>query len=285
METMFYRPKNLSEAVTLMNRQNGAVIVNGGSDIVLDISAKKISPAAIVYVEAIEGMDAISDDGEYIRIGGSVTYRQMQHSPICQRVTGLMASLRNLGSPPVRAVGTPAGNIATAAPSADCATMLLALGTEVVLVSEEGERVVPQKDIYTGSYKTVIRKNEIIRELRFHSPQKGEGSGYCRLARRKAQDIAKVLVGATLRLDTEGRCVSSVISLGALNATAVLSPSTTDLIRGMTKEEAILAAEKHFPPEAGLRESYFKHYKELTTSNAIVMALTMAYDDAQGRLQ
>ena len=284
METMFFRPKSLNEAISLMNQPEGAVIVNGGSDIVLAIAAKKISPAAIVYVEGIEGMNTITDDGEYVRIGGSVTYRQMQRSPICQETIGLMEAIRYLGSPPVRSVATPAGNIATAAPSADCATMMLALGTEVLLVSADGERVVPHKEIYTGTYKTAIRKNEIIRELRFPSLKKGMGTGYCRLARRKAQDIAKVLVGALVQLDKEGRCINATVSLGALNATAVLAPSTAELILGMNKSEAVQTAENNFPSEAGLRESYFKHYKELTTGNAVARSLAMAYDEAMRRL-
>ena len=285
METLFYWPRSLNEAVALMNRSDGAVIVNGGSDIILEIAAKKKSPAAIVYIAGIEGMDTITDDGECVRIGGCVTYRQMQRSPVCRRMTGLMESIRNLGSPPIRAIATPAGNIATAAPSADCATMMLALGAELVLVSADGERVVPQKDIYVSAYKTSIHENEIIRELRFPSPGKGEGSGYYRLARRKAQDIAKVLVGTVVRLDDSGRCIDAAVSLGALNATIVSSPVTEELIRGMNKEEAFQAAENHFPPEAGLRESYFKHYKELTTGAAVARSLAMAYDEALGRIQ
>ena len=282
METLFYKPKSLSEAVALMGRQGDTVIVNGGSDIVLSISAGKISPAAIVYVAGIEGMDDITGDGEYVTIGGSATYLQMLRSPVCQKISGLMQSIGGLGSPPIRAIATPAGNIATAAPSADCATMLLALGTELVLASEGGERVAAQKDIYIDSYKTGIRPDEIITQLRFRSPGKGEGSGYYRLARRKSQDIAKVLVGAAIRLDESGRCVSATVSLGALNATPALAPSVDTLIQGMTKEEAVRAAEAHFPPEAGLRESYFKRYKELTTGTAVARALALAYDDAQG---
>ena len=285
METLFYKPKSLSEAVALMGRQGNTVIVNGGSDIVLSISAGKISPAAIVYVADIEGLDEITGDDEYVAIGGSATYLQMQRSPICCRIAGLMQSIRGLGSPPIRAIATPAGNIATAAPSADCATMLLALGAELVLVSAQGERVVAQKDIYIDSYKTAIRPDEIIRQLRFRTPGIREGSGYYRLARRKAQDIAKVLVGALVRLDESGRCVSASVSLGALNATPVIAPSVDKLIRGKTKEEALRAAEEYFPPEAGLRESYFKEYKELTTGTAVARALALAYDQAQGRSQ
>ena len=285
METLFYRPKTLSDAARLMNRQDGAVIVNGGTDIVFSIASKEISPGAIVYVADIEGMDSITDDGEYVRIGGAVTYKQMQKSPICRRIAGLMESVRKLGSPPIRAVATPAGNIATAAPSADCAAMLLALRAEVVLISVDGERVVRLEGIYTGSYKTAIQNNEIIREIRFRSPGNRDGSGFYRLSRRKSQDIAKVLVGAALRLDESGRCIDSTISLGALNATAVLSPSTAALIAGLGKEEAIRAVENRLPPEAGLRESYFKRYKELTTGTVVARALAMAYDEAQGRPQ
>lgn len=283
METDYYYPRELEEAAALLEEHEGAVLVNGGSDIILSISAGKVNPTAIIDIRGIKSMNRIMDDGQYVHIGGNVTYRQMQDSPVCSRVGGLVRAAGSVGSPAIRMVATPADNIATAAPSADCASMMLALDTELVLVSVRGERIVRQKDIYLGAYKTDIRRNEIIKEMRFPGQGPDKGSGYARLSRRKSQDIAKVIAGAVVTVDKAGRCQSAVISLGALNATAVLAPSIGDKIKGLGRDEAVQLALEFFPREAGLRESYYKRYKEETTCHAIAEAIDMAFAEAERR--
>lgn len=281
METMYFHPDTLEEAAALLEEHEGAVLVNGGSDIILSISAGKVNPTGIIDIRDIKSMNTITDDGQYVHIGGSVTFRQIQDSPVCSRIGGLVRAAGCVGSPAIRLVATPAGNIATAAPSADCATMLLALDTELVLVSVQGERIVRQKDVYLGAYKTAIRRNEIIKEMRFPSPRSNEGSGYSRLSRRKSQDIAKVIAGAVIAVDKEGRCQFASISLGALNATAVLAPSIGERLKGLGRDEAVRLALEVFPREAGLRESYFKRYKEETTCHAVGEAVDMAFSEAK----
>ena len=61
-----------------------------------------------------------------------------------------MNAIAHLGSPSVRAVATPAGNVRTAAPAADCATMLMTLGADVVLVNSKGERTVSTEGFLLG---------------------------------------------------------------------------------------------------------------------------------------
>ncbi|WP_138310954.1 MULTISPECIES: FAD binding domain-containing protein [unclassified Clostridium] len=284
METKYFHPDNLEEAVTLLEENEGAVLVNGGSDIIPSISAGKIQPTGIIDLRNIKSMNTIADDGQYVHIGGNVTYRQIQISAVCNKIGGLLKSVSCIGSPAIRSVATAAGNIATAAPSADCASMLLALNTELVLVSSRGERIVKQKDIYIDAYKTDIKRNEIIKEMRFPSLGCNTGSGYARFSRRKSQDIAKIIAGAVITIDKKGQCEGASISLGALNATAVLAPSVEDRIVGLNRDDAVSLIMKFFPREAGLRESYFKKYKEETTCYAIAEAVHMAFTETQGRI-
>lgn len=282
MHTEFFKPTDLGKAIELLGQYNDkAVIVNGGTDIVIDIAQKKINPEAIIYIEEISELQGISERKNQIVLGGAVTYLQMQKSPICRKVTGLMEALSNLGSPAIRAVATPAGNVCTAAPSADCTTMLMALKAKIVLTSIKGERIVPIKDLFAKSYKTIIEPNEIIREIYFSVPKKGDGTGYCRLARRKSQDIGKILVSATLHVEN-GICTDAAIGLGAVNETAVRGTSVEQSLIGKTKQQALEYVKNNFPDEARLRASYFKHYKELVMGSAIGHAVDMAWNDAEG---
>src|SRR5665647_2180365 len=137
MKTEFFKPTNVKETTALLEKyQDKAVIINGGSDIVEKISSGKIKLEAIVYIADIEELSKISERNGNIVIGGSVTYIQMLNSPVIHKVKGLIEAVRQLGSPGIRQVATPAGNIGTGAPSADCITMLMGLETKLVLVSE-----------------------------------------------------------------------------------------------------------------------------------------------------
>lgn len=281
--TEFFKPNSLQEALKILNQyKEKAVIVNGGSDIVISISQNKIAPAVIVYIGDLPELRYIREEEGVIALGGNITYREMIQNPICQKVAGLRKAISNLGSPGVRAVATPAGNIGTAAPAADCATMLMALGADVILDSSQGERVITLEDFYLGRNCTIKRADEVIREIRFPAIRQGDGTGYCKVARRKAQDIGKVLIGVRVHLE-EGIVRDASISLGALNAKIVRAASLEEAIRGMKKEDAYQYVKETFPKEAGLRDSYFKEYKESVTKSIVAQAFLHALADAEKR--
>lgn len=281
METKFFTPTNLDKALELLDKyKDKAVIVNGGSDIIIDIVNKKVTPEVIIYLEGIKELKKVIKRGQKIVLGGAVTYLQIEQSPICQKITGLIESISHLGSPQIRAVATVAGNIGTAAPSADCNTMLMALKAKIVLVSARGERIVPIEEVFLETYKTAIQADEIIKEIYFTAPKENDGSGYYRAARRKAQDIGKVLVSANIHVEN-GICIDAAIGLGALNATVVRGTSIEKAIIGKNREQALEYVRNNFPIEAGLRASYFKHYKELVTNSVVERAIAMAWDDIE----
>lgn len=283
--TDFFRPNNLHEALEILKEYGEkAAIVNGGSDIVISLSQKKITPSIIVYIGNLPELRYIREEKDVVSLGGNVTYREMSHDPICQNIAGLMNAIANLGSPGVRAVATPAGNIGTAAPAADCATMLMVLGADVVLTNSKRERTVSLEDFYLGRNCTVKQADEIIYEIRFPAIRPGEGTGYCKAARRKAQDIGKILVGVRVHLE-ENIVRNAAISLGALNANIVRAASLEEGIRGMTKEAAYQYLRENFPLEAALRESYFKEYKESVTKSIVAQTFSRALADAEkGRI-
>lgn len=281
MKTDFFKPKDLNEAVALLNKyQEKAVIVNGGSDIVEKLADGAKNPEAIIYIADIDELKKITERDGNIVIGGTVTYVQMLDSPVVQKVKGMVEAVRQLGSPAIRQVATPAGNIGTGAPSADCTSMLMGLEAKVVVVNASGERIIPIEEFFIKTYKTVLQPNDLIKEIYFAAPKKGDGSGYIRLARRKSQDIAKVLVSASLSVK-DGVCTKAVIGLGALNATAVRGTSIEEGLKGKKKEEALAYVRENFPKEAGLRPSRFTHYKELVTCIAVERAVGMAWKNAE----
>ena len=183
-----------------------------------------------------------------------------------------------MASPAIRQKATAAGNICTAAPAADVAAMLYALGSSVKLKSIRGERIVPLSSFYNTkrSYSTVMEKDEILTSILIPSLQKGEGTGYTRLSRRKSQDIAKVMVGVRLKTE-KGLITSASISLGAVNAQLVHGTETEKAIIGMNEKESYDYAFTHFPEEAQLHESYYTEYKKAVLPSTLAETIKKAF--------
>ncbi|KKM10821.1 hypothetical protein SY88_12145 [Clostridiales bacterium PH28_bin88] len=274
MKTEFFKPGTLEEALGLLDQfKENAVIVNGGTDIVEKIVSHEVEPEAIVYIRDIPECRGIEQNDGTLSIGGAVTYREIQESPLCTRIAGLIQAVSEIGSPPIRNVATPAGNIANAAPAADCNIMLLALEAEVVLACTGGERVVALQDIWLNPQETTIRKNELIRAIRIAIPSKDTSTAYVKMTRRKAQDISRVSVGVSLTL-TGTFCQEIRIALGAVNKVPVRAYSLEKMMAGKEVETGLAEIRSVFPAEATPRKSY----KKLVTNAVIERAIRKAYE-------
>ena len=147
METLFFKPQTLEEALGLLDQFGSkALVVNGGTDAVLHLIEKKVSPEAIVSISALPDFHRIMSTEDSILIGGGVTYNELLADHALADHLGLYKAIMHLASPPIRAVATLAGNICTAAPSADCTTMLLAIRATVHLASLYGQHTVPLQE-------------------------------------------------------------------------------------------------------------------------------------------
>lgn len=69
--TDFLRPDSLHEVLEIIDKyKEKAVIVNGGSDIVISISQKKIAPSVIVYIGNLSELRYIREEEGVISLGG-----------------------------------------------------------------------------------------------------------------------------------------------------------------------------------------------------------------------
>ena len=279
----FFSPKTVAEVLDLLDAyREKAVIVNGGTDIVEQIAKDAVNPEAIIYIQNVQELKGIHVENAYIRIGGASTYAEVLASPACQQFTALQRAISECGSPPIRAVGTPAGNIGTAAPAADCNVSLIALDAGIVLASKDAERTIAAKDMFIASGRTQRRPNELIKEIHIPVVKPGTGSGFLKLAKRKAQDIAQVSVAVCLSINDKN--ISDIsIALGAVAPTAIKAYSFESLARNKTAQDAAAAVKQEIPTEAALRNPRNKAYKEAVMGVITARAITHAFADAEGR--
>ncbi|MBQ5951860.1 MAG: FAD binding domain-containing protein [Lachnospiraceae bacterium] len=281
MATAFYLPKTVKEACALLGEWGERVVItNGGTDIVIEIGKGRLVPEANVCIRNIEELHAIRQEGEFLSIGGAATFDEMLASPLVKAFPGMIEAAGVIGSPAIRAMGTLAGNICTAAPAPDGCTMAMGLDARVVLRSAAGERTVPLSEMLLGRGKTARRGDELLTQILL--PLSKTACAYQRLARRQAQDIAKVMVGASLET-CGGVITAAAVALGAVNAVPCRAPSVEEMLVGKPAAEGLEAVRDFFPPEAKLRPSPFREYKQQVLPTLLFRTLEQAAERGGGR--
>jgi len=93
-------------------RNDAAVIKAGGVDLLDLLKESLLTPATVVSLKAIPGLDGIADDGGGLRIGPMVTLASLAaHAMVRQRYSALADAALCSASPQLRHVATIGGNL------------------------------------------------------------------------------------------------------------------------------------------------------------------------------
>lgn len=165
--------------------------MGGGTALMLMMKANLFAPARLVSLRHLGApFVGLSFDPEssVMRIGALTTFSQLEHSAdIAAHLPVVTQTMRTLANVRVRNVASVGGNLAHADPHLDLPPVWLALDADVMLVSRNGERIVPVEEIFAGYYETTIADGELVAELRV--PVKaGWRSTYVKITTRAAHD-------------------------------------------------------------------------------------------------
>ena len=200
----YHKPRTIKEAIELMGSLDNAKYIAGGTDVMVLVRQKKLSPANVISLRNIGDLSYI-DTKDGLKIGSGVTHSEIvKNEFIGKRYSALTDATGNIGSKQIRNVATVGGNICNAAPSADTACPLLVLDASVVVAGKNGEREIPIDDFFLGPNKVALDKGEIVKG--FHMPNFGEntGSAYIKHTRRKAMDLPMLGIAARVTINIEG---------------------------------------------------------------------------------
>src|SRR5260370_25764875 len=164
----YLRPTSLAETLDVLARHGErARIVAGGTDVVVEL-ARGVKPTeTLIAITALGELKYVRADAGYVLLAGLATPNDVLASRACiERALPLAQACWEVGAPQIRTRATIAGNLVTASPANDTIPPLVALGAELVLATAAGERVVPLSEFYPGLRRTVVRADELIRELR-----------------------------------------------------------------------------------------------------------------------
>lgn len=210
----YEKPKNLAQAFSLLTSKD-AVILAGGTDLILALRDDKIQPDCVVDIKALrdlQGIEALEEGG--VRIGAATLIQDMVEHPLIAPYTALVQGAGVIGCYEIRCRATLGGNICNGSPSADSVPGLLLYDAQVVLASEQESRTLPLESFLLGPGRVDLRPGELLTAVLLPPPAPQAQSRYFRSTRVKGMDLSSVSVGVYCEGPAQVR-----IALGAVTPT------------------------------------------------------------------
>jgi len=264
----------------LSQHADRARIVAGGTDLIPRIKLREVSPGFLIGLEGIPGLDSITySEANGLRFGPLVTLASIEASPVVrERFNVLYQAVHSMASSQVRNLGTVGGNLCNAAPSADTAPSLIAMGAKLKLIAPNSERTIPVEEFFTGPSQTVLRRGEILIEIQIPDSSLCKSGVYIKHTIRQAMDLAIVGVAVSVTIQN-GICQDARIALGAVAPTPVRAIVAETLLRGKSKDDrlfkaAAAQAPRECQPITDIRSSaeYRREMVEVLTRRALEQA-------------
>jgi CO/xanthine dehydrogenase FAD-binding subunit len=206
----FFRPRTWDEALEMRAAHPEAVVVAGGTDVLVDINFDRLHPPALLDLTGVPDLHGWAATDGRLRLGSGVTYHDLVHH-LAGDLPGLAMAARTVGSPPIRNRGTIGGNLGSASPAGDCHPPLLATGAEIEVASTRGSRVVAIDDFFVGPKRSVLAADELIAAIRL--PAASGPQVFAKVGTRNAMVIAVCSFALALR-PTERRVGTGIGSAG-----------------------------------------------------------------------
>jgi carbon-monoxide dehydrogenase medium subunit len=240
----YVRPASLHDALaTLRDREGEAKILSGGYSLLPLLKLRLAQPGLLVDLRDVDGLDAIVETDDDLRIGGRATHREILEDPIvAARYPMIHDAAGGIGDPQVRNWGTIGGSCAHADPSSDWPAVLIAARASIICRSASGERTVAARDFFVDTFQTAIAPTEILTEVRFPRRARGSGGAYRKLERR-AGDFASVGAAVRVRFGDDRRIAEAGIGLTAVGPTPFAATDAEAALVGVEpSDEAIRRA-------------------------------------------
>jgi xanthine dehydrogenase small subunit len=273
--TIAERLRNIrSAAETSQETSDGTtpVFVAGGTDVYVQ-KPEQMAENQAAHLFYDPRLRAITDKGDYIELGASVTVTDLIDSPVMQAIfPNLYKHLKLVSSTPIRNMATLAGNFINASPIGDMTAWFLALDAEIDLSkpsSVEGQlRTIKLRDLYLGYKQLAKSPDEYISAIRFRKPTGDFPFNFEKVSKRTYLDIASVNTAISLTMD--GEVISRAhVSAGGVAPIPLYLAKTSEFLEGRSMNEetidrAIEIMRSEIAPISDVRGS--AEYKRLLLS-------------------
>jgi len=200
----YHVPRDLQEALHILDDagQEGRVLA-GGQSLIPMLNLRVLSPAVVVDINRIEGLNNLRAGKDCLTIGALIRHADLLRSPdVCAGWPLLAEATRQVAHMAIRNRGTVCGSVSHNDPAAEHPSVLVTLGGTVVIAGKGGCRELPAEEFFTGTLSNALAPGEMVVELRYPRPPARTGSAFVEFARRLG-DFAIAGAAATLTLEKD----------------------------------------------------------------------------------
>lgn len=272
----FYRPENLRSLEAILRLEPGAILVAGGTDLMLEVTQKQSQFSCLVSTARIDELKQLEFFEDQAVIGAGVTLSTLKQ--IAESAWPQLATfLSRLGSPQIRNRGTVGGNLGTASPIGDLLPIFLAMDAEVTVGDAEGNRrCIELSEFLTGYRQTQLGPGEYILSVRVQGLE--DFHRYYKVTKRQEDDIATVGVSLRLKLDGD-TIIRARIAVGGVAEKACRLRAIEAQLEGVRLTPQLIetiraAVGSQIRPLSDVRAS--AAYRHVLTANLLARGLTAA---------
>ena len=211
----------------------------GCTDLLLELRKNPEEDLTVINLSRIKDIPfiGIKKTSGGMRLGAGVTVHcLLMNEEVEINYPVLHEAALNLASTQIRQVATVGGNLCTASPSGDIACALMALEAKCeILNSNRKKKIVSIKDFFTGTRKTILKKNEFLFGVFIPSKSKKAKkifSRFIKIGTRKSMECSVVSLAYHIQTDEQDKIVHSGISIGASAPVIRFTKSACDFLIG-----------------------------------------------------
>jgi carbon-monoxide dehydrogenase medium subunit len=251
-------PRTVEEAVrTLSEVGHDGKVLAGGQSLIPMLSMRLASPAHLVDINGVVGLDTIEVRDDCVRVGATVRHAQLERSDEANAANPLLRqALRNVAHPAIRNRGTTVGSIAHADSAGEMPSVAVLTDAVVEVASARGSRAIAAADFFEGPLETTLSADELVTAVRFGRFPAGTVTGFVESARRSG-DYAVAGVGVVLTL-ADGAIVSaraSFVSVTDVPDLLDLTPVLGGATDAVDDDALVTAVREHVQPEGDIHAS------------------------------
>lgn len=231
----FCRATTLDEALRARTEwgDDGRLLA-GGTDVMVQFLHGEIRPGALIHIEGIESLAAVSANGR-TSLGALSTHRTIAtNDSIRARHPALATAAATVGGWQTQVKGTIGGNICNASPAADTVPPLLVGDAHVTLTSTAGERRLPLGDFILDRRSTALAADELLTAVDLEPLPDRSAEVYLKLGRRGAMEVALVGLAVRLSFNDDGSVGDARVAVCSVGPVPSRLPSVEAALVGST---------------------------------------------------
>ena len=277
-----HAPRSVEEAVSVLAQVgHDGKILAGGQSLIPVLNMRLASPAHLVDINRVTGIDQVEVGDDAVRVGALVRHAELEHHEGAYAALPLLRqALVNVAHPAIRNRGTTVGSIAHADAAGEMPAILALTGGVVEATGPRGAREIAAVDFFQGPLETSLAEDELAVAVRFPRFAPGTATAFAESARRHGDyALAGVAAAVTVRDGVITDALSSFVSVtdvpSVLDLTDVVGGSEPGTADWAAAAEAVRA---HVEPEADIHAT--ADYRRMLAGELARRVLCQAAENA-----